>query len=254
MLVLDLFSGVGMFARGLQRAGFTTAAFCEIEPFCRQVLAERYPGTPIYDDVRSVTAQRLRDDGVTADAICGGFPCQDLSIAGKAAGIDGNRSGLWSEIVRLAGEMGRPVLMLENVANLLAGPSERPGQWFGRVLGDLAALRYDVWWDCIPASALGAPHERDRVWIVAHPERDGVQGWQVAAAVEPELRRAQQLPGFLQSSFGDAVSAARVWRADHGVASRLDVARNRAVGNGLNFRIPELIGRALLTLPERSAA
>jgi DNA (cytosine-5)-methyltransferase 1 len=234
-----------MFARGLQRAGHRTVAFCEIEKHCQAVLTERFPGRPVYDDVRTLTAARLEADGVVPDALCGGFPCQDLSIAGHTAGIDGARSGLFSEVIRLADEVRPRRIVLENVTNLLAGDD---GRWFGRVLGDLATLGYDAWWDCVPASAVGADHVRDRTWIVAYPQRDGLQGWQVAAAVEPEVRRAEQLPRLLQLGLGDAVSAARVWRADHGAPSRLDVARNKAVGNGLVDRIPEAIGRALATL------
>jgi DNA (cytosine-5)-methyltransferase 1 len=179
--VLDLFAGIGGFSLGLERTGgFETVAFCEIEPFPRAVLAKHWPGVPQYDDVRELTGARLAADGIAVDCITGGFPCQDISVAGKQAGIaDGTRSGLWSEIARLVGEIRPRVVIVENVAALLSGPSERPGGWFGRVLGDLAALGYDVRWDCIPASAVGAPHQRDRAWIVAYAasKRRG-EAWQ----------------------------------------------------------------------------
>ena len=103
--LLDLFSGIGGFSLGLERTGgFKTVAFCEIEAFPRRVLAKHWPGVPIYDDVRTLTAERLAADGIAVNAICGGFPCQDISNAGSQAGIEGERSGLWSEIARLAGE------------------------------------------------------------------------------------------------------------------------------------------------------
>jgi len=180
--VLDLFSGIGGFSLGLERTGgFETVAFCEIEEFPRKVLAKHWPGVPIYHDVRTLTGERLAADGIGVDVICGGFPCQDISTAGNQAGIkDGTRSGLWSEIVRLARDLRPQFIIVENVSNLLAGPSERPGAWFGRVLGDLATLRFDAEWENIPAAALGAPHRRERVWLVAYASKDGNQEQQGA--------------------------------------------------------------------------
>jgi DNA (cytosine-5)-methyltransferase 1 len=169
---LDLFAGIGGFALGLERTGgFKTVAFCEIEPYPRAVLAKHWPGVKQYDDVRTLTGARLGTDGIAVDVITGGFPCQDISKAGKQAGIsDDTRSGLWSEIARLVGEIRPRYVIVENVSALLSGPSERRGGWFGRVLGDLAEIGYDAEWHCIPASYVGAPHRRDRVWIVAHAD------------------------------------------------------------------------------------
>jgi DNA (cytosine-5)-methyltransferase 1 len=165
--VLDLFSGIGGFSLGLERTGgFETVAFCEIEPFPRKVLAKHWPGVPCYDDVRTLTAERLAADGIAVDVICGGFPCQDISTAGNGAGLAGARSGLWSEIARLVGELRPSYVIVENVAALL-------GRGLGAVLGDLAAIGYDAEWHCIPASHVGAPHRRDRIWIMAHPANDG---------------------------------------------------------------------------------
>ena len=119
MRLLDLFSGIGAFSLGLERAGFTTVAFCEIEPFCRRVLAKHWPDVPIYDDVRHLDAARLRDDGIDRiEAICGGFPCQDISVAGRGAGLDGERSGLWREYRRLVGELRPLHVIVENVGAL----------------------------------------------------------------------------------------------------------------------------------------
>ena len=168
--LLDLFSGIGGFSLGLERSGgFKTVAFCEIEPFCQKVLNKHWPEVPIYGDIRELNADRLSSDGITVDAICGGFPCQDISTAGKGAGIEGERSGLWSEYARLIGELRPRYVFVENVAALLS-------RGLGRVLGDLATLGYDAEWHCIPASAVGAPHRRDRIWIMAYPsimQRDG---------------------------------------------------------------------------------
>ncbi len=164
MATLDLFSGIGAFSLGLERTGgFRTVAFCEIDPFARRVLAKHWPEVPQYDDVRTLTADRLQADSIFPDVICGGFPCQDISVAGRGAGIGGERSGLWSEFARIIGEVGPRYIIVENVAALL-------GRGLGSVLGDLASLGYDAEWHCIPASAVGAPHIRDRVWIVAYSE------------------------------------------------------------------------------------
>jgi site-specific DNA-cytosine methylase len=113
------------------------------------------------------------------DVLCGGFPCQDISVAGRGEGIDGARSGLWGEYARLIRELRPRYVVVENVAALLARGMER-------VLGDLAACGYDAEWDCIPASAVGAPHRRDRVWLVAYPRSQDAKR---AGATDYELSR-----------------------------------------------------------------
>ena len=162
MKVLDLFSGIGGFSLGLERAGFETVAFCEPNPFCQAVLKHHWPTVPVYEDVRELSADRLVNDGITFDAICGGFPCQDISVAGKGAGLAGARSGLWWEFHRLIAETRPKWVIAENVSALRS-------RGLDEVLGSLAALGYDAEWHCIPASAVGAPHRRDRIWIVAYP-------------------------------------------------------------------------------------
>jgi len=165
--VLDLFSGIGGFSLGLERAGMQTVAFCEIEPFPRAVLRKHWPNVPCYKDIRTLTAERLASDGIAADVICGGFPCQDISVAGKGAGIEGERSGLWSEYARLIGELRPRYVIVENVAALL-------GRGISRVLGDLSEIGYDAEWQVISAADVGAPHRRERVWIVAYPRHAGI--------------------------------------------------------------------------------
>lgn len=166
MRLLDLFSGIGGFSLGLEQAGFETVAFCEINPKCRHLLATHWPGVPCFDDITTLTGEQVGP----VDAICGGFPCQDISFAGKGAGLAGERSGLWREYARLVRELRPRFVIVENVSALL-------GRGLGDVLGDLAALGYDAWWDCIPASAVGAPHRRDRLWLVAYPGGVEHQGY-----------------------------------------------------------------------------
>lgn len=167
---LDLFSGIGGFSLGLERTGgFRTAAFCEIDPYCRRVLRRHWPDRPIYEDVRELTAASLRRDGIAVNVIYGGFPCQGLSEAGSRGGFEDERSALWEHMPRLADDLDVEYLLVENVPELLSGPTDKPGAWFGRVLGDLAAIGFDAEWHCIPACAVDADHIRDRVWIIAYP-------------------------------------------------------------------------------------
>ena len=250
--VLDLFSGIGGFSLGLERTGgFETVAFCEIEPFPRRVLAKHWPGVPCYEDVRTLTADVLARDGIAVDVITGGFPCQDLSVAGKQAGLgEGTRSGLWSEIVRLIGELRPRYVIVENVANLLSGPSEKRGGWFGRVLGDLAECGYDAEWENIPASALGAPHRRERVWLVAYP----VQGrWGLLQQPSADLIRqvgavwqADACPSNMAVWDRKEICPPSFVRMADGLRSRVDEGFFYAFGNSVTPPIPELIGRAIL--------
>jgi DNA (cytosine-5)-methyltransferase 1 len=158
LTVGSLFAGIGGFDLGFERAGMRTAWFCEQDDYCRRVLNRHWSDVPVYPDVTQLRGSEVE----RVDVLAGGFPCQDLSLAGKGAGITGSRSGLWSEYARLIGELRPRYVVVENVTALL-------GRGFGTVLGDLAALGYDTEWDCIPASAVGAPHRRDRVWLVAYP-------------------------------------------------------------------------------------
>ena len=253
--VLDLFSGIGGFSLGLERTGgFSTVAFCEIEPFPRRVLAKHWPEVPCYDDVRTLTAARLAADGIAdVDVITGGFPCQDLSVAGHQRGMgDGTRSGLWSEIIRLVGELRPGFVIVENVTALLDGPSGKPGGWFGRVLGDLAECGYNAEWQNIPIAALGGANIRERVWLVAYPDSQRQEGrGPILSFDRPANTRFHGQKLQIGKTDYDGLCGS-VWNADasriHGMANglphRLD--RIKACGNTVSPQIPELIGNAIL--------
>lgn len=239
--VLSLFAGIGGFDLGLERTGgFKTVAFCEIDRACHRVLRKHWPDVPIYDDVCTLTAARLAADGIGVDVICGGFPCQDISSAGNRAGIGGERSGLWSEYARLVGELRPDYVIVENVADLLY-------RGLGDVLGALAAIGYDAEWDCIPAAYVGTPCLRDRVWIVAYPNRERsdrrAQRHILPASWQPASRRRDDY-GLDLAQRGPWASLPRVLRVDHGVPGTLD--RLRMIGNAVVPQIPEAIGRAIL--------
>lgn len=236
--VLSLFAGIGGFDLGLERTGgFKTVAFCEIDPEARATLAARYPGIPIYDDVRELTADRLRADGVEPDAIVGGFPCQDVSLAGGGEGLDGARSGLWFHYARLVGGIRPEIVIVENVAALL-------GRGLGRVLGSLAEIGYDAEWHCIPASYAGARQLRDRVWVVAYPQRRSLQRRQNVTQAWCSQSRAEQLAGLVQPCAWPTLSGARDRGTGHGIPR--GIHRNKQLGNAVVPQIPELIGRAIL--------
>ena len=242
--VLSLFAGIGGFDLGLERTGgFETVAFCEIEPFAVSILNKHWPEVPVYGDVRELSADRLSADGLAVDVICGGFPCQDVSVAGKRAGIqEGTRSGLWSEVARLAGELRPQFLLVENVAGLLSGPSERPGGWFGRVLGDLAELGYDAEWENIPAAALGAPHRRERIYLLAYPNQVGLQPRILSPRRIRPVESALVWEPFRTTDFRFRVQElAAICGNDDGLPEELG-----ALGNAVVPQIPELIGRAIL--------
>ena len=246
--VLDLFSGIGGFSLGLERTGgFETVAFCEIEEYPRKVLAKHWPKVPCYHDVRELTADTLRPDGIAVDVICGGFPCQDISSAGLRLGMEGERSILWQEVARLAGDLRPKFIILENVSGLL-------GLGMGDVLMGLAAVGYDAEWHCLPAGHLGAVHSRDRIWIIAYPSK-GDEAAPVSERI-PEI--TQWLAGAIReagsSSFceHDGVATVRLngepalCRADDGFSYSLVLSGLMALGNAVVPQIPELIGRAIL--------
>lgn len=251
MKVLDLFSGIGGFSLGLERAGFETVAFCEIDKHAQQVLRKHWPQVPIYEDVRGITHARLTADGVPAiDVVTGGFPCQDVSSAGRQAGITGEKSGLWGELCRIIGELRPKYATVENVSNLLAGES---GLWFGRVLGDLAEIGFDAIWHCIPAAYVGAPHSRDRVWIVAYPKQGLREGIRLSNSLSVEKLEnrweASEVSSLFRCIRDDCQTDRYSLRSDDGFSETVD--RLERCGNSVVPSIPEMIGRAIMAADAR---
>ncbi len=161
----SLFAGIGGMDLGFERAGLQCKWQVEIDPYCQKVLAKHWPNVTRWDDVKTFPPE---SGDWNVDIICGGFPCQDISFAGRGAGLDGERSGLFFEVIRVAEQLQPRMLVLENVAALL-------NRGLDRVLGALAEIGFDAEWHCIPAAAVGAPHIRDRVFLLAYPEHRGLQ-------------------------------------------------------------------------------
>ena len=155
--LIDTFSGIGGFSYAAEKlvGGFRTVSFVECEPYCQKVLKKHWPNVPIYEDIKS-----YRPEPYSAEVICGGFPCQDISQAGLQAGITKEtRSGLFFQLMRIICLVRPKFIVMENVAAIL-------NNGLGIVLGELASAGYDCEWCCIPASAVGACHFRDRWWLV----------------------------------------------------------------------------------------
>ena len=165
MKVLDLFSGIGGFSLGLEAAGFETAAFCEYDQEAQKVLRKNWPNVPIFSDVRTLTKQELQDNGIqNIGLICGGYPCQPFSLAGERRGAEDDRH-LWPEMFRLVKELRPTWVIGENVAGHI-------NMGLDEVLADLETEGYTARTFVIPACAVDAHHRRDRVWTVAHANRD----------------------------------------------------------------------------------
>jgi len=174
MTLGSLFSGIGGLELGVEAASGARVLWqVERDAWCREVLAKHWPDAVRYDDVCTVNGLPR------VDIICGGFPCQDVSLAGKRVGFSGERSSLWREYRRVIADVGPHFVFVENVPGLLTADD---GHAFGEVLGDLAALGFDATWDVFRASDVGAPHRRERVFLLAY--RDGA-ALRDAAGAEP---------------------------------------------------------------------
>jgi len=168
MNVLDLFSGIGGFSIGLERAGFKTVAFCEIDKYCQLVLKKHWKDIKVYPDVREITKRQLEEDGCDfPEVITGGFPCQPFSVAGRQKGSGDNRH-LWPEMFRVIKEFKSRWIIIENVRGLI---NIQDGVVFETMHTDLESQGYETQTFNIPAAGVGAPHRRDRVWIVANSRR-----------------------------------------------------------------------------------
>jgi DNA (cytosine-5)-methyltransferase 1 len=241
---LDLFSGIGGISLGLERTGgFETAAFCENDKKAQLVLKKHWPSVPIFEDVSTLSSKDI--DG-SIDVICGGFPCQDISVAGFGAGLEGKRSGLWWEFHRLIKEIKPQWVIAENVSALRS-------RGLDQVLRSLDEIGYDAEWHCIPASAVGAPHQRDRIWIIAFPSmantlsersQGGLHWW-------ANEERKSELGYLGRCCSVDGQPIERWWttepelgRVAHGVSGRTH--RLKQLGNAVVPQIPELIGQAII--------
>lgn len=174
---LSLCSGIGGLDLAAEWAGFRTVAQCEIDGYASKVLAKNFKGVPNLHDIRTVTNERLRERGIAPEkitVISAGFPCQPYSLAGKGRG-DRDERDLWGEVARVLGEIRPSWFVGENTPGLFSRENQR---YFRKILSDLAALGYNVGWGIWGACDVGAPHKRDRVFLVAHAdvERRGVFG------------------------------------------------------------------------------
>lgn len=274
MRVLSLFAGIGGFDLGLERAGFKTVAFCEINPFCQRVLAKHWPDIPIFDDVTTFEGRGIHE----IDIITAGFPCQGISVAGKGRGLSDPRSGLWFDTLRLIREIRPRWVILENSPAL-----RRRG--LDVILSGLSAVGYDAEWHCISAAFLGAPHQRDRIWIIAYLNGRGCHGENMAAGQEriqkPFPARETPLSHALRQRLADGVQAELEGRACtkslerqtitgrpgswwttepavdrmvHGLPRRLARWRRasvEALGNAVVPQIATLIGEAIMMVEGR---
>jgi DNA (cytosine-5)-methyltransferase 1 len=221
----SLFSGIGGLELGLERASLGAVQWqVEIDPYCRLVLARHFPHVPRFTDVRSVgAASNGHPYALTpVDLICGGSPCQGLSSAGKRKGFADPRSGLWSEFARVVSELRPRLVLVENVAS---GRS----RFLPRVLGDLAALGYDAEWDCIGARDVGAPHERDRLFILGW-RCDG-STWDTPSFVSTPNAQQQQLRNESRWSSGKNGTDQAVTSIDGGAQSVANNNNNNNRGN-----------------------
>lgn len=243
----SLFAGIGGVDLGLERAGLRCLFQVEIDSYCQSVLAAHWPHVRRYTDIRSVGSHNL--PGV--DVLAGGFPCQPVSAAG---GRRGNRDErwLWPEFARVVGELRPGFVLVENVRGLLTANS---GRAMAEVVGHLADLGYDSEWSVVPACAVGAPHTRERVFLLAHANdprlrsgrspRDGDDEPGAARRTGAEHLRAAAVPG---GGEGRAPWAAEpgVGRMADGLSPRLDGTRLRALGNAVVPAVAELVGRRLI--------
>jgi DNA (cytosine-5)-methyltransferase 1 len=244
LTVGSLFSGIGGIDLGLQMTGgFETRWFCEIDPYCQRVLAKHWPDVPCYGDIRELRGS----DVEPVDVLVGGFPCQPVSIAGRRLGESDPR-WLWPHFARFICTVQPRWALLENTTGLLSSG-------MGSVLRDLAQSGYDAEWRVLSAAELGAPHLRDRVWIVAYPSEPRLPFWggsSLAGSREPQPKSQRRGSVFdeLQDDTGLATDQGwwavepAVGRVAHGIPNRVD--RLRGLGNAVVPQVVEHIGRRIL--------
>lgn len=248
MKVLDLFSGIGGFSLGLERAGMETVAFCEFDSHAQRILNKHWPGVPIHNDVRALDGKQYRG---TVDVVCGGFPCQPHSTAGQRKASSDERD-MWKDTARIVREVQPKYCIFENVRGLL---SSEQGFYFAEIAFDLAESGYSVELYTIAARSVGANHLRKRIWIVANSNIDRLQGSHQeqgktnrtdGSSTRGEIGRAfikEQIERASRSNFWIRAEPL-VRRADDGFPGRVD--RLKRLGNAVVPKIPEIIGRAIM--------
>lgn len=238
----SLFAGIGGLDLGLERAGLECRWQVEVDPFCRSILARHWPGVRRHDDVRTFPPG---GGDWAVDVVVGGFPCQDVSFAGKGAGLDGMRSGLWFEYSRIIRDLRPRLVLVENVPGLFV-------RGFDRVLGTLASLGYDAEWSLVSAAAVGLPQARDRVFIVAY--RDGLGREEGGRVFDRDagLRLREEVGVVGSLSKLERGNSGRVWALPdsgiHGMADGVPAGldRIRALGNAVAPGVAEFVGRRLM--------
>ena len=234
---LDLFSGIGGFALAAQWVWgkeHDIVEFVEQDKFCQQVLGQHWPTINIHNDICNYSF-----NGDNVDLITGGFPCQDISIAGKGVGIEGERSGLWTEFKRIIGECRPKFALIENVPALTF-------RGLDRVLCDLAEIGYDAEWQSISASEVGAWHKRERIWIVAYPNiskttRHGENSGDISAFTKPKgLNCCGERWWATEPELG---------RVAHGIPNRVD--RLKGLGNSIVPQVAYIIMKQIKTLLDK---
>jgi DNA (cytosine-5)-methyltransferase 1 len=223
----------------------------EIDPYCRKVLTKHWPDVPKWDDVRTFTGE----DFERPDVICGGFPCQDISSAGKKVGIGGEQSGLWRQFSRIVRLVRPRLIVVENVAALLNGD-------LGQVLGDLSKCGYDAEWETLPAGLFGAPHLRARTFVVGYSDINSKSdcpvndetSWMPALVANAEHAWREQRGNLARAwgeqeslpwnADGECVDPSLAIRVDDGLPNRMD--RLSGLGNAVVPQVAEFIGRRLM--------
>ena len=242
---LALFAGAGGGILGGMLCGFRTVCAVEIEPYAASILVQRQNDGiltpfPVWDDVCTFDGRPWR--GIV-DVVSGGFPCQDISIAGAGAGITGERSGLWKEMARIIGEVGPSHVLVENSPALTS-------RGLGTVLGDLASLGYDAQWGVLGAGAVNSVCDGKRIWIIAStPDSSMLESLDIQSnfiAFEEEPRRRQHSRAVGAMLRQDDYS--RIKRDPYAVAIQMD--RLKAIGNG---QVPAVVRLAWETLGESPA-
>ena len=238
-----LFAGAGGGILGDLLLGHNPIGACEIEPYPRDVLLARQrdgilPSFPIWDDVATLDGNPWRG---TVDVLCGGFPCQDISSAGKGAGITGERSGLWKEYARLIGEMRPRFVFAENSPNLRT-------RGLVTVLKDIASMGYDAKWCVLGAGDIKAPHQRKRMWVLAYPHSERLKGGmqKTERTSSPILDNTCSLPprsGW--GRLGEQCATPVILRSRNDVPSCVD--RLKAAGNA---QVPGVAASAFNILSE----